>query len=101
MVIVAWVRFVGPLEPYAQGFADELLRQGYSPMTGMKDQLFFVSHLSRWLASQGRDVSALGLVCMTGRPSSRTSAMARRRNSSGYGAGISVLLLPGHLPSTR
>lgn len=59
MVIVARVRFVGPLEPYAQGFADELLRQGYSPMSGMKGQLFFVSHLSRWLASQGRDVSAL------------------------------------------
>ncbi len=59
MVIVARVRFVGPLEPYAQGFADELLRQGYRPMTGMRDQLFFVSHLSRWLASQGRDVSAL------------------------------------------
>ena len=58
MVIVARVRFVGPLEPYAQGFADELLQQGYSP-AGMKNHLFFVSHLSRWLAGQGREVSAL------------------------------------------
>jgi integrase/recombinase XerD len=59
MVIVARVRFVGPLEPYAQGFADELLRQGYNPRTGMRDQLFFVSHLSRWLASHAREISAL------------------------------------------
>jgi integrase/recombinase XerD len=59
MVIVTRVRFRGPLEPYAQGFADELARQGYSPKTSMKSQLFFVSHLSRWLASQGRELSAL------------------------------------------
>ena len=60
MVIVSRVRFQGPLEPYAQGFADELVRQGYSPTTSMKNQLFFVSHLSRWLASQGKELSALG-----------------------------------------
>jgi hypothetical protein len=34
--------FVGPLEPHAQGFADELLRQGYSPKIGIEGQLFFV-----------------------------------------------------------
>ena len=60
MVIVSRVRFRGPLEPYAQGFADELVRQRYSPKTSMKNQLFFVSHLSRWLASQGQELSALG-----------------------------------------
>jgi integrase/recombinase XerD len=59
MVIVARVRFRGPLEPYAQGFADELLRQGYLPKSGVRDQLFFVSHLSRWLAGEGRELSAL------------------------------------------
>jgi integrase/recombinase XerD len=93
MVIVARVRFVGPLEPYAQGFADELLRQGYSPMTGMKAQLFFVSHLSRWLASQGRDVSAL--AC----PEVVEAFLAERRRL-GYASrrtGVALVPLLEHL----
>jgi len=73
MVIVARVRFVGPLECYAQGFADELLRQGYSPKTSMKNQVFLVSHLSRWLADQELGVSALA------RPEAVEAFVAERR----------------------
>ena len=47
------VRFSGPLESYAKGFAAELSRLGYKPLTGIKPQLFLVSHLSRWLAERG------------------------------------------------
>lgn len=53
------VRFSGPLVPYAQGFADELERQGYL-VSGAKGQLFLVSHLSRWLAGRGLEPAALG-----------------------------------------
>jgi integrase/recombinase XerD len=53
------VRFSGPLVPYAQGFADELERQGYL-VSGAKEQLFLVSHLSRWLAGRGLEPAALG-----------------------------------------
>lgn len=92
MVIVARVRFVGPLESYAQGFADELLRQGFSP-TGMKNQLFFASHVSRWLASQEREVSAL--AC----PEVVEAFLAQRRRL-GYASrrtGVALVPLLEHL----
>ena len=53
------VRFSGPLEPYAKGFAAELGRQGYKPRTGIRPQLFLVSYLSRWLAGGGLEPSVL------------------------------------------
>jgi integrase/recombinase XerD len=52
------VRFSGPLEVYAHGFAQELERQGYL-VTGAKGQLFLAAHLSRWLAGRGLEPSAL------------------------------------------
>ena len=54
------VRFSGPLEWYAEGFAAELARQGYRPPTGIRPQLFLVSHLSRWLAERGLGLSVVG-----------------------------------------
>lgn len=54
-----WVRFSGPLKPYAQGFAAELSRLGYTPVTGIRPQLFLVSHLSRWLAEHDLEPSVL------------------------------------------
>lgn len=53
------VRFSGPLEWYAEGFAAELARLGYKPATGIKPQLFLVAHLSRWLADRGLELSVL------------------------------------------
>ncbi len=58
MSMLHGVRFSGPLENYAYGFAAELSRQGYK-VSGAKGQLFLVSHLSRWLADRGLDLAAL------------------------------------------
>ena len=49
---------VGPLEPFAEGFAAELARQGYTVDT-MRQQLGLVAHLSRWMAAGGLDVAEL------------------------------------------
>lgn len=56
---VLGVRFSGPLESYAQGFAAELAWQGYKPAGGIKPQLFLVAYLSRWLAQRGLQSAVL------------------------------------------
>jgi site-specific recombinase XerD len=43
---------VGPLEPYAAGFAAELERQGYTVGVAEK-QVGLAAHLSRWMAAAG------------------------------------------------
>jgi site-specific recombinase XerD len=43
---------VGPLEPYAAGFAAELERQGYTTWVAEK-QVALAAHLSRWMAASG------------------------------------------------
>ena len=43
---------VGPLEPYAAGFAAELERQGYTTWVAEK-QLALAAHLSWWMAKSG------------------------------------------------
>jgi site-specific recombinase XerD len=52
------VRLTGPLTPFAEGFAAELARQGYT-RNSVTDQVRLLAHLSRWLAAHGLDVSAL------------------------------------------
>ncbi len=52
----------GPLEPYASGFAEELLRQGYM-RSGAEQHMCFVAHLDRWMRAAGVEVNQLnGLV---------------------------------------
>ncbi len=46
------VRVRGPLAPFAAGFAEELARQGYTPLSA-RHQMWLMAHLSRWLSSQG------------------------------------------------
>jgi integrase/recombinase XerD len=58
MVHVLHSQVVGPLESYADGFAAELARQGYTVHTA-SHQLGLVAHLSRWMARRGLDVSDL------------------------------------------
>ena len=41
----------GPLEPYAAGFAEDLLRQGYT-RTSAEQQVCFITHLDRWMAGE-------------------------------------------------
>jgi integrase/recombinase XerD len=58
MVKVLGSRVVGPLEFHAGDFATELLRQGYTA-NGASQHMFFIAHLSRWMASKGLGVAAL------------------------------------------
>jgi len=54
----ARVRVAGPLERFAEGFATELSRQGYTANSAAL-QLGLMAHASRWLAAQERDAAAL------------------------------------------
>ena len=49
-VLRSFVR--GPLESYAEGFVEELFRQGYS-RPGAEQHLCFIAHLDRWLNGKG------------------------------------------------
>lgn len=49
------VRVLGPLSPFAAGFAEELAQQGYRPRA-VRNQMGLVAHLSRWLL--GEDIGA-------------------------------------------
>ncbi|MGH2870849.1 MAG: site-specific integrase [Solirubrobacteraceae bacterium] len=51
MVDLSRVRVGGPLEPFAAGFAVELLRQGYA-LQPAAQQLRLLAHLSRWMAAE-------------------------------------------------
>jgi len=58
METVLGVRFAGPLEAFALGFAEELTRLGYTRLSAVL-QLRLAAHLSRWLAGQGADAGSL------------------------------------------
>lgn len=52
----------GPLEPHIIGFAEELLRQGYS-RTSAAQHVCFLAHLDRWMSAEGVALDGLsGLV---------------------------------------
>jgi site-specific recombinase XerD len=68
---------VGPLEPFAAGFGAELAWLGYTPRSA-RTHLQLAAHLSRWLAGQGLDPTALT-------PSTVDRYLAARR-ASGYRA---------------
>ena len=71
------VRVTGPLAPYAEGFAGELARLGFTALSA-RDQLRLAMHLSRWLAGAG-----LGTADLTG--PAVTEFLAARR-AAGYTA---------------
>jgi integrase/recombinase XerD len=59
-VLSSFVR--GPLEPYAAGFAAQLLAQGYS-RTSAAQHVCFIAHLDRWMSAEGIGPDGLsGLV---------------------------------------
>src|SRR3984885_11015734 len=72
---------VGPLEPYAAGFAAELERQGYTRWVAEK-QVSLAAHLSRWMAASGAGPGDLN----TG--TAERYALARRE--AGYAGYLSV-----------
>jgi len=49
----------GPLEPHVTGFAEELLRQGYS-RSSASQHVCFIAHLDRWMSVQGVGLGELG-----------------------------------------
>jgi site-specific recombinase XerD len=49
-VLRSWFR--GPFEPYASGFVEELLRQGYR-RSGAEQHVCFIAHLDRWMRTEG------------------------------------------------
>ena len=52
------VGVIGPLEPFAAGFANELARLGYTPRS-LQTQLHLMAHVSRWLRAADLDVADL------------------------------------------
>jgi integrase/recombinase XerD len=52
------VRVSGPLLEFVDGFRIDLLARGYS-LWGAQEQLYLLAHVSRWMESEGLDVSAL------------------------------------------
>lgn len=55
----------GPLAPYVEGFAEELLREGYTPSSA-RQHVCFIAHLDRWLTASGLDVPDLNTSVLDG-----------------------------------
>lgn len=55
-VLRSWVR--GPLESYVGGFAEELLRRGYTRASA-EQHVCFIAHLDRWMQAEGVGVGGL------------------------------------------
>jgi integrase/recombinase XerD len=97
---------VGPLEPYAAGFAAELERQGYTAMVAEK-QVGVAAHLSRWMAAAGMEPGDL-TAQVAGRYASarRAAGYASYRSVHalepllGYLRGLGVAPAPQPLPVT-
>lgn len=49
---------LGPLESHVAGFAEELLRLGYSP-GGADQHVCFIAHLDRWMLGEGIGLDGL------------------------------------------
>ena len=69
------VRVTGPLEPFAAGFGEELVHQGYASQPAAQ-QVRLMAHLSRWLVAEGGEVAALNAATV--------EAFAVSRRAAGY-----------------
>lgn len=65
----------GPLEPHIVGFAEELLRRGYT-RTSAEQHVCFLAHLDRWMRAEG-----IGLEGLSGPVTERYLA---QRRAAGY-----------------
>ena len=52
MRVPSRLQVTGPLAEYADGFREELIRQGYQ-QTSAANHLYLLAHMSRWMVSQG------------------------------------------------
>jgi len=82
---------VGPLAPYAEGFREELLRQGYMPGSAAR-QIHLMAHLSRWLEAQG-----LGPAALDGDLASQFAAARRADGYAGYRSARALVPLLSYL----
>lgn len=78
------VRVSGPLAPFVTGFAAELQRQGYTPVS-TAHQLQLAAHLSRWLAGERLDASGLSPAA--------TERFLDARSAAGYTGHLSARAL--------
>jgi integrase len=53
----------GPLEPHVVGFAEDLLRQGYT-RTSAEQHVCFVAHLDRWMSAEAVGIGELSDVLL-------------------------------------
>jgi site-specific recombinase XerD len=74
------VRIHGPLQPYAQGFAAHLLKQGYAEGTVMH-HMYLLAHASAWLTQQCLDPMELGREQVDEYLRDRRAEGKTRRNS--------------------
>jgi site-specific recombinase XerD len=102
------VRFRGPLVPHVDGFWWELMRQGYSPLSG-GNLLRLAGHVSRWLEDSSLGASDLSVE--------RVAEFVTHRRDEGYtqfltpralepllgylrGIGVAPQLRPPRIPDT-
>src|ERR1035441_8949804 len=71
----SWPQVTGPLAQHAEGFRIEMSRLGYTPLTAAA-HMRLMAHLSRWLAAESLETSAL--------TSSTAEAYFAQRRSVGY-----------------
>jgi integrase/recombinase XerD len=96
-VLRSWV--VGPLEPFAEGFAGELARRGYT-VRAAGVQVGLVAHLSRWMAEHGLDVGDLTSMVVEEYVAARSAAGYRNLFSiKALAPLLEYLLLCGALPA--
>lgn len=81
MVHVLHSYVVGPLEPYARGFAEDLARQGYT-VGSASFQLGLIAHLSRWMANQSLAAADLTPVVIERYVNARQAAGYRNLRSA-------------------
>ena len=62
-VLDSFVR--GPLAPYVEGFAEQLLRDGYT-QSSAGQHVCFIAHLDRWLTAAGLDLADLNVSVLDG-----------------------------------
>jgi integrase/recombinase XerD len=95
----SWPGVTGPLAEYAGGFRAELARLGYTPLTAA-GQLRLVAHLSRWLAAEGLDASALTVPVVERYFAGRRSAgYANERTAGALGPLLGYLRGLGAVPA--
>jgi integrase/recombinase XerD len=107
-VVVKVLRSIvrGPLEAHVTGFAEELLRQGYS-RSAAEQHVCFIAHLDRWMQAEGVGLEGLNGSTIERYLAGRRVAGYRQYRSVkalqpllGYLAPLSVLPVPQEIPAS-